>query len=318
MSERLPVGDTLNEAFQFGLKRIVTVIRLGWAPMLLVIGMAVGFTRLVFDVSALKSSEDASVLLSPGPYLTMPPAVAILLGIGVLIIIMLLMAGFMASVYRLVALGEDRGGVFDLRFDGPSVRVFWAQLILALIGYGIFAIAFLIASAMTGNAPGEVFAAAVKFFAEVVSAAATGVEPDEQILMQLAGPLSVFFLAGLIALLPTVYANVRLAAFPAGSAAENRLLLLGAFDLSKGQFWSIFGVYFFLFLALMVFGFVYTILSSILELLASLGGAGGALAVIGVIFWVVQIAMMIFYQAFVLGVQLSMQAIIYRRLKTGA
>ena len=285
MSERLPVGDTLNEAFQFGLRRIGTVIRLGWLPMALVFGMGAGLVRLIFDVSTLESSEDPSILLNPEAYLTVPAPVAVLLGVVVLIIAMLLMAGFMASVYRLVALGEDRGGYFDLRFDGPSVRVFWAQLIIALIGYGIFAIAFLLASVVTGGSGGV---------AVVLS------------------------LAVLFALPVLAFVNVRLAAFPAGSAAENRLFFRGAFDLSKGRFWSIFGVYFFLVLALMVFGIIYTILSSILEMLASLGGAGGALAAIGVVFTALQIGMMIFYQAFVLGVQLSTQAIIYRRLKTGA
>ncbi len=315
MTERLPVGETLNEAFQFGSKRLLTIIRLGWLPMVLTYAMAVGFARLVFAAPTPEALRDGS---AQGAYLTVPPAFAVLLGVGVIIVVMLLMSGFMASVYRLVALGEDRDGVFNIRFDGPSIRVFWAQLIVALIGFGIFVIAFLVALMVSGSAPGEVLSGITRLFAAAMSAAETGGQPDEQLVMEFAKPASVFMLAGLFALLPSLYVNVRLAAFASGSAAENRLFLLGAFNLSKGHFWSIFGVYFFLVLALIVLAFIYMILSSILELLASLGGGGGALAVIGFVFGALEIAALILYQAFVLGVQLSVKAIFYRRLKTGA
>ena len=39
MSERLPVGEVLNEAFQFGLKRWTSVLKYGWLPALLAIGV---------------------------------------------------------------------------------------------------------------------------------------------------------------------------------------------------------------------------------------------------------------------------------------
>ncbi len=196
--------------------------------------------------------------------------------------------------------------------------MFWAQLIVAIIGYVIFGVAFLVASLATGNTPGDVLSSFFGFFSMIMVAAEGGVEPDQQTLMAFAQPLRIFVLAGLIALVPSVYVNIRLAPFAAGSAAENRLLLMGSFALTRGQFWSIFGIYVLLIGALFALALVYSIASQILEILMSIGGGGGALALIAAIFGVLQIGATVLYQAFVLGLQLSTQGIIYRRLKTGA
>ncbi len=110
MSGRLPVGEVINEAFQFAVKRLGTIIRLGWAPILLTLTMTLGFVALVFNLSAIESSDDPSILLTPDAYMNVSPLVAGVLGIGVMVVAMLLMAGFMASVYRLVALVRITAG----------------------------------------------------------------------------------------------------------------------------------------------------------------------------------------------------------------
>jgi len=81
-----------------------------------------------------------------------------------------------------------------------------------------------------------------------------------------------------------------------------------------GHAWSIFGVYVLFFIAMVVMSILYTLTMSFFEVMASLGGA---VALVGVIFALVQMAAVLFYQVFVMGVQMALQAIIYRRLKTG-
>ena len=104
MSGRVPAGEILNEAFQFGFYRWLTVFR---------------FANSFSDI------------------LNVSPFTAVVLGVIAAIILMVAFAGMFASVYRLVALGEDRPGFMQLRFDGPAQRVFMAQLILNAINYVI-------------------------------------------------------------------------------------------------------------------------------------------------------------------------------------
>jgi hypothetical protein len=61
-------------------------------------------------------------------------------------------------------------------------------------------------------------------------------------------------------------------------------------------------------------GIAFSLAMSFIELMSSLGGS---MAFIGAIFGVIGFAATVVYQVFVIGVQLSLQAIIYRRLKTG-
>ena len=63
---------------------------------------------------------------------------------------------------------------------------------------------------------------------------------------------------------------------------------------------------------------IFSIVSSIFELLSFAGGAGGAFALIGFVAGSIQFGLSVVYQLFVMGIQLSTQAIVYRRLKTGA
>ena len=135
--------------------------------------------------------------------------------------------------------------------------------------------------------------------------------------MQALAPIGLLVLSGFFAAPVLIYVNIKLVPFPPGSASENRLLLFGAFRMTAGHFWSILGLYILFILAMIVLGIVYTLAMSFIELMASLGGAG-ALTIIGAIFTVVAFAAAIAYQVFVIGVQLSLQAIVYRRLKTGA
>ena len=82
----------------------------------------------------------------------------------------------MASVYRLVALGEERPGLFHLRFDGPAVRVFWALIISGVISMVIWLIALAIALAAGGLGFGDYFRDMGEFFMTAINAALTGSE----------------------------------------------------------------------------------------------------------------------------------------------
>ena len=225
----------------------------------------------------------------------------------------------MASVYRLVALGEEREGIIQLRVNGPATRVFFALIILTVINYGIWFVAFVIAAAMSGATPGAVLSAAAQSFVKIMAAAEadTTIAPEQ--LVVLAEPFGVFVLATVLAVVPLVYLSIKLVPFPAGSAAEDRLLLFGAFRMTAGHFWSILGAYFLLMLLLMVLGVVFGLGMEVLDLLAGLNAGGSTgLTLVATAAFIVQLALTIVYQAFVYGVQFALQAIVYRRLTTGA
>lgn len=318
MAEKFAAGDALTETFRFALNRWFTVLRLGWAPMLMVGLIIIAMTMLIFDFEVLKAAEDdPEFLLNFDEYLKVSVPVAISLGVLVSILISLIMAGFMASVFRLVSLGEGQPGFVHIRFDGPAFRVFFAQIILTVINYGILFGGMLIGSMITGISLGAAFGSISEMFRIIAEASANGSEPTPESLGEAVAPIGLFFIGFLIAAIPMIIINIRLAPFVAGSAAENRLLLAGSFALTKGNFWSLFGYYLLFMLSLMVVYIIFSIVIGIVDLIASLPNEG-AFALLAMGATVISLLLSVAYQIFTIALQLGSQGIIYRRLKTGA
>jgi hypothetical protein len=316
MSDRIKAGDILTEAFQFGFYRWPSVLRYALVPMIIILLATFGAAFAVFDMDAVQTLEN-----NPDAdwedikaVLRVSPAVAVLAGLGVGLLTMLLYCGFFASVYRHVALGEERPGLLQVRFDGPAQRVFAALLILNVLNYAVILLLCVVMLLIGGSGFGDFFRAWPVFFSLVEAASADpSYQPSAQELAALK-PLGSFFTGLFLAVPALIYLNVKLAPFAPGSAAENRLLLFGAFRMTSGHAWSIFGTLILFVLAMVVMSILYMLTMSFLELMASVGGT---MAFIGMIFNAISLAAGIAYQIFVMGVQLSLQAIIYRRLKTG-
>ena len=316
----LPAGDVLNEAFQFGLRRWGTVFRFVWAPVLLSVATVIGFGALVVDWQALESAGDPAALYDfDAAHWRVSPLVAAVFGFAVYMVCVMLYAGFMASIYRLVALGEERPGIFQVRADGPAVRVFWAMLIHGVLTAGVYGVALLAALAMTGQSAGDVFATVGSLFLDAMRAQNEGAQLPPARFEAAADEFGAFFLSILFSIPPLAYLHTKLAPFAAGSAAENRILLIGSFHMTRGRFWPILGALFLTGALLFVVWMISELAAGIFELISTMFiGFGGAAAVVGGILAVVAFGISLFFQIFSMGVQLSIQAVIYRRLKTGA
>lgn len=313
---KFQMGEVLNEAFQFGMARWASVIRFSWLPFL--IGMLIlgGAIASIFDINALRAiEEDGPVDLNS--IFRVSWGMAFLLFFLGVTAFLYFFSGAMASIYRLVALGEERPGIFQLRLDGPAHRTFFAYMIMTLLGNLIMILSFFVATAVTGTSPAEMAGTLRGLFQAVVEAESQGVQPDPSVFEPMLNIAGAIFLTFVIALIPTIYLNVKLSPFAAGSAAENRLFFIGALNLTKGSFWAILGTLTVLFGALWLLAIVFQLAAGILDMIAQLvGGQGGGL-IAGILSLVIFVATVV-YQAFVYAVQLGVQGIIYRRLKTGA
>ncbi|NNE41066.1 MAG: hypothetical protein HKN14_09150 [Marinicaulis sp.] len=318
MSDRLPVADTLNEAFRFGLKRWGTVFRYVWVPFLITIAMfgSIAAAGLNFEAfETLENVENGGEFPGWDELFAMPLKTLGMLFIVAAIISWILFSGFMASIYRLVALGEERPGLFQLRLDGPAWRVFWSHVILQIINYGLLFIGMAIAMPMVGSSFAELFGV----FGEIFRLAAENPNytPSDEESWELLKPFAGIGLGILFAALPMMYVNIKLVPFPPGSAVENRLFLFGAFRITTGHAWSVFGILVLTFLALAIASTIVQLVAAIFETIAALSG-GGALGVIAIVAMVIQLTMLFVFQAFAYAVQFGVAGVIYRRLKTGA
>lgn len=317
MSQKLPIGDVMNEAVQFGLHRWATVLRFAWAPTLFSVLLFGLYFAVLFQPSFFSSMNEATGFedLKQGMRLSIPAAIA---GAGLIyLFVILLFCGVAASLFRLVALGEDRPGFVQLRVDGPAVRVFFAYLIMMVITGAIWGVAFLGALAVTGESASG-FVDGFKALIAAIEAAEQSSANDLEAFSALMAPMKVFGMTFLLAVIPLIYVSVKLAPFPPGSAAENRLLLFGSFAMTFGHFWSILGVFILFILFIMVISIIYSLADSIFQMLAALLVTQGSIfSLIAIVIYLAAFAAAIFFQLFSMAIQTAVPAIIYRRLKTG-
>ena len=157
-----------------------------------------------------------------------------------------------------------------------------------------------------------------KTFGELAAAAEQESADELAAFGALMTPLKIFGLAFLFAIVPLIYMSVKLAPFPPGSAAENRLLLLGSLSMTSGHAWSIFGVFLLYIAFIMVLSIVYSLADTVLQLLAAmLVSFGSVFALVAMVMYLALAAVAIFFQLFMMAMQYAVPAIIYRRLKTG-
>lgn len=317
MQNKLSVGEALNETFQFAVNRWPAILRFGWAPVVMAMLISVLLAVVLIDRKAIQAMEDGTQTLGQfTDILSVPGPAAFVLVLGAGLAILVLMSGFMANVYRLVALGENPDGLVHLRFDGPAMRVLAASVVLNILNFGLYLVALLAASLMTGISLGDAFGAIGEFMQLVINAAQSGQPVNPEAIGDSVAPFGLFGVAFVLFIIPFVYLNVRLAPFVAGSAAENRLLLMGAFQLTKGNFLPLLGYFILLFGALILLSIVFQIAVGIFDAVGSL--SGGAFAPLAFIAGLISLGLSFVYQLFTMALQMGGQGIIYRRLKTGA
>jgi len=317
MSQKLPVGEVMNEAVQFGLHRWATVLRFAWAPGLFGVLLFILYFVALFSPSFFTSMNEATSVedLKEGMRVSVPLAIAG--AVALYLFIILLFCGVAASIFRLVALGEERPGLVQLRLDGPAVRVFFSYLIMMIVSGAIWTMAVMGAMAMNGESWSSL-AEGFKTFITLAQTAEENSADEMAALDALMAPLKIFGLAFLFAAIPLIYMSVKLAPFPPGSAAENRLLLFGSFSMTFGHAWSIFGVFLLYIGFVMVLSIVYGLADAVLQGLADLLVSFGSIfALVAMVMYLVLAAVAIFFQLFMMAIQYAVPAIIYRRLRTG-
>ncbi|MCI5048563.1 MAG: hypothetical protein MRY59_13765 [Aquisalinus sp.] len=310
MSEKMPVTDLLNESFTFGLQRFFTVLRCLFVPyLILIVGLCIVAVGLLdFDaISRLENNdmpepesfEDVMGIINSVFRGTWQSALALFIVAAT--VLSLPFYGGIASIFRLVGLGEEPGGWFTLRLDGPMWRTFFSWLIIGILQYLFLGIGLGIAYSMNP----DMFA----FFADLEA-----LEDDPTPLLGFVGS---FFFAFLISLLLSMFVFTKLAPFPAASACENRLMLVNSWSKTSGHFWTILGGYIMLVLALFFANMAFQILTSVLQGVFTAVSAIGGEAMMGFVVVLITIVILvasIAFSVFTTGVQMAFPAVIYRRL----
>ncbi len=303
MSDKMPITDLLTESFSFGFNRYFTVLRCLLVPYLIVVFGMIALIVGLMDFGAIAALENASDPDSLGEIFAMLgsifrmslPATMALFFLGAMVL-SLPFTGGIASIYRLIGLGEEPGGWFTIRLDGPMWRTFFAFLIWGIIQYAIYGVAFFIVWSLN---PGM-----FEVFGQLDMA-----DDNPEVLISLFGSMMSIFLVALIFM---IFIFTKLAPFPAASACENRLMLLNSWTKTKGHFWTILGGYILLSLAL---GLASQVMSFFLQIVIGIVASAGAEAAV-IIGLAILVCVLVYFGFifFSIGVQMAFPAAIYRRL----
>lgn len=317
MSDKMKVGQVVNEAVRFGRYRWGAVIRFGWLPALASVLLLIAYCAAVLDLEHLQAVDSGEQTLNLESLMSVPVSVAFGLGFLTYLVMGLLFSGVYASIFRLVAMGEERPGFFHFRMDGPAIRVFLAYLILTVIGFAIWIGAIGIGSIITGGDPFAVVSQLGQVFREAIAVGET-YEPSSELTVALAENLEPYGVGMLIAFIPMIYISIKLFPFPAASAVEDRLVLIGSFRMTFGHWWTIFLSALLMAIFLMIAILIFELASSIIQMIAEFAlTQGGALTGIGALLLIAMFIVSLIFNAFVYSVQFAMHAIVYRRLTTG-
>lgn len=323
MSDKVRIGGVLNEAVMFGAHHWLTYVRFAWAPFVLIALLSIGLTALLIDFGAIAAAGEATGQLQAFSFDTLfrlPVPVTIVAFAALGLVIAFLMAGPVASIARLVILGEKNPGLVHVRMDGPARRVFIAMVISGLINIVIWAVAVAIVQFFFDQNPFSGFGTLIELMKTSGVAGANGTAPSlspeqlDEFKNVMAAWGGVFFLT----IIPSIYVGLKLVPFVPGSAAENRLILMKSLRMTRGHFWSIFGAYVLFVVFLGIAGIVLGLSLEIINvLLGFLANQGTALAVVGIILVVIVNLIEFVFNLFSATAQLALSAIIYRRIETG-
>jgi len=312
VSEKIRVGAVVGEAFEVGAKRWPALIRFFLLPVLVGGLLFCGVMAGMIDFAALRAETHVEDLQSFEKLLRVPLPVFIGFFTAVQAVFLLLISGGAASFFRLVAIGEDRPGLAQLRLDGPAWRVFWSLAILLLISAAIYAAAIAAAASVTGQSPATWLQEMFDFM-RTATADGGDAQLSHEKARELFEKLSPLMLAAGFAFIPMLYVGVKLAAFPAASAVEDRIALFQSFGMTFGHWWSI------------LFSFILCAVAIVILLivvgisLAVLHGVGVALLhgpshIGGLLVIAVAAILSIGLRLVIAAVRLALPAIIYRRL----
>jgi len=141
---KLRMFSVVGEALNFGMRRMETIMRVAWLPvlLLLVVNMATVFAYLSViagrvitfrDISAFSTAEQALAQFAAQGWTNDPAAMGIITAAS-LVAQTVLVASFMAPLIRYAGLGERPGpGVVRAPFGPDQIRYILASLFSALI-----------------------------------------------------------------------------------------------------------------------------------------------------------------------------------------
>ncbi len=314
MSRDFPVGASVTEAADFARHRWGAIIRFGWAPAVISLFILGIFVAGVIDIEAVQSAAAEDRALAPFDALRLPFWQFALAGLVVYALAFFFWAGALTSVLRLVALGEDRPGAFHLRMDGAAARVYLACLFTAGVSIAVsLAIMAAVGFAM-GVDPVAAFEEIMRVAAETERRGSASPEATGR----LADAAGFLVLGGLAAAIPSIYLAVKFAPFATAAACEDRLDFRAAFAMTTGAFWRVLGALVLMTAFLLLAALIFQLAAGVLDLVAGMmRNRGGAGAAIGVALGIVLALASVIFNAFVYSAQFALNAIIYRRLKTG-
>lgn len=229
--QKLPVVATYANVMRFAFGRFLTILRLSWLPIALLLAAIAAYFALQFSMIRGRfphtmTEEDAAAGLQA---LVLSLEGMIVMQVTLLLLQAIAMSAVAVSIHRVILFGDTKPGVwFNFPFGATEIRFLAMGFLFALMTIGV--IALLVGPVLLLVSGGDV----VGFFADW---------PTKGQEVVRSGAFSALIGAYLIGWLTVLFLLVRLSVWPPSVVASGSLAPGEPWRLTRGNFWRLIGLF---------------------------------------------------------------------------
>jgi hypothetical protein len=227
---KLPIASTYANVIRFAFGRFFTTLRLSWLPIVLLLAVIGAHFALQFSmISGHIGPGGAAVAAIKTPGFGIDIGLMVGMQAALFVLQLIAMSAVAVSIHRVILFGDTKPGVwFNFPFGATEVRFLTMGLLFGLMTVGV--IALMVGPVLFLVTSGDV----ARFFANW---------PESLQELARGGGIAGLIIAYIVGWVTVLVLFVRLSVWPPSLVASGRLSPAEAWRLTRGNFWSLIGLF---------------------------------------------------------------------------